>query len=287
VTDVISPDIAVTPACGVSFPYSLAAGGTLECTYASDLPDATDRVNTATVAMPNKSYPATADIKFGAPTTEIDECINVTDDKYGALGTICANELPKTFKYSLTIGPYQVCGQYEFKNIASFVTNDTGAEGSASWTVLIDVPCLGCTYTQGYWKTHSSYGPAAHPDDGWYLVDFDGDGNFEGPDEMIFDSGMKAIDVFNMAPKGGNAWFILAHQWMAAKLNQASGAASVGGDWLADAEELLDKWDGDGVSEPLIPKDDPDRAIAIEIAGHLADYNEGTIGPGHCGDETF
>ena len=26
----------------------------------------------------------------------------------------------------------------------------------------------GCTLTQGYWKTHSIYGPAAHPDDTWY-----------------------------------------------------------------------------------------------------------------------
>ena len=54
-------------------------------------------------------------------------------------------------------------------NIASFVTNDTGATGSDSWTVFIDVLCPGCTYTQGYWKTHSRYGPAPY-DTTWAKV---------------------------------------------------------------------------------------------------------------------
>jgi hypothetical protein len=154
-----------------------------------------------------------------------------------------------------------------------------------------NAPPGGCTYTQGYWKTHSIYGPAAHPDDGWYLVDFDGDGIFEGPDEMIFDTGRSAIDLWNEPAKGGNAWFILFYQWAAAKLNLASGAGSTPGlsGWLADGAALLDMYDQTVEPKhgytPWIPE--PDRAIAVEIAGYLADYNEGTIGPGHCDDETF
>ena len=42
--------------CGVGFPYSLAAGGTLVCTYGASLPDASDRVNTATATLQNYAY---------------------------------------------------------------------------------------------------------------------------------------------------------------------------------------------------------------------------------------
>ena len=49
VSDVISPAIAASVSCGVSFPYTLANGATLNCTYSASLPDAADRVNTVTV----------------------------------------------------------------------------------------------------------------------------------------------------------------------------------------------------------------------------------------------
>src|SRR5690606_4961440 len=47
VADVISTDIAAVVTCGVTFPYTLAAGETLECSYSAELPDDTDRTNTA------------------------------------------------------------------------------------------------------------------------------------------------------------------------------------------------------------------------------------------------
>ena len=49
VTDVVSPDIAATVDCGVTFPYILDAGDSLVCDYSADLPDGADRTNTATV----------------------------------------------------------------------------------------------------------------------------------------------------------------------------------------------------------------------------------------------
>jgi len=74
----------------------------------------------------------------------------------------------KTFNYSLTVGPYEDCGTYEFTNTASFTTNDTGTTGSDSWTIDVNVRCAGdCTLTYGYWKTHSKYGPATPPDATW------------------------------------------------------------------------------------------------------------------------
>ena len=53
------------------------------------------------------------------------------------------------------------CGDHTFDNTASFETTDTGATGEDSWQVIVTVACpTGCTLTQGYWKTHSEYGPA-------------------------------------------------------------------------------------------------------------------------------
>jgi len=143
----------------------------------------------------------------------------------------------------------------------------------------------GCTLTQGYWKTHSEYGPAAHPDDTWDLLP-------DGPDTLFFDSGDTWYEVFWTNPKGGNAWYILAHQYMAAQLNLLNGAGMVPGlaDALADAEVLLDYYD----TQKNIPKnadnvltDAKDRAEAIAIADFLASYNEGFEGVPHCGEPGF
>jgi hypothetical protein len=149
--------------------------------------------------------------------------------------------------------------------------------------------------TQGYWKTHSFEGPAPYDAEGWgNLGDVDGDGIEEEEDEAFFDSGMTWYEVFWTSPKGGNAWYILAHQYMAAVLNLANGAGNPAGlaQALADAETLLDHYDG----QKNIPKNadavlvigTKDRAEAIAIAGFLASYNEGTLpGTSHCGEENF
>ena len=136
----------------------------------------------------------------------------------------------------------------------------------------------GCTLTQGYWKTHSSYGPAAHPDDTWDLLS-------DGPDTPFFDSTRTWYQVFWTSPKGGNAWLILAHQYMAAQLNLLNGSGTVTGlaSALSQAEAILDAWD----TQMKIPKNSPDRATAITLAGFLASYNEGFEGVPHCGEDGF
>ena len=49
-------------------------------------------------------------------------------------------------------------------------------------TIHVDVHCeTGCTLTQGYWKTHSTYGPASKPDATWNLLP----GGL-GPDTVFF-----------------------------------------------------------------------------------------------------
>ncbi|MDQ2636257.1 MAG: hypothetical protein M3Y83_05185 [Actinomycetota bacterium] len=143
----------------------------------------------------------------------------------------------------------------------------------------------GCTLTQGYWKTHSVYGPAAHPDDTWNLITAATTGGSfgTGPDSEFFDSGDTWLEVFRTSPKGGNAWYILAHQYMAAVLNQLNGAGGDLGTTLTAAASLLDQYD----NQKNFGKKDPNRDLAIELAGVLAQYNEGNAGIPHCGEEGF
>jgi hypothetical protein len=291
VADVLPGATNLNVNCGVAFPYTLPAGQTLQCSYSADLPDASGRTNTATATLQNYDYDhlenatpsGTTDFSgskafdFSSATiTHVDKCIDVSDTYAGALGTVCygVDTLPKTFTYSRLIGPYDVCGDYTVENTASFVTNDTGTTDSDSWTVNVHVPCVGgCTLTQGYWKTHSEYGPAPY-DDTWAMLS-------NGADTPFFGTGLSYYEVLWTVPKGGNAYFILAHQYIAAKLNFLNGAdPTAAQDAFYQAEALLIQYQGD----LSIPKRGGDRALAIELYGLLDDYNNGFIGPGHCSE---
>ena len=69
VSDEISGDISATLDCGVTFPYTLAAGATLSCTYGASLPDGADRTNTVTVTTTEgpQGGTATAPVSFAVP----------------------------------------------------------------------------------------------------------------------------------------------------------------------------------------------------------------------------
>jgi hypothetical protein len=195
VTDVISKlgeaDIDADVDCGVTFPYELASGGTLECTYEADLPDAETRLNTATVTTsgPVAGGDATADVEFGDPTNEIDECIDVKDvlEINGVevpeddLGTVCApDDLDADgeykFEYTRTFGaggdfPLE-CEWNTVDNVASFITNDTGTTGEDDAGFEIFVICEvgeeGCT--PGYWRNHHESWVGYSPTDPFFSV---------------------------------------------------------------------------------------------------------------------
>lgn len=120
----------------------------------------------------------------------------------------------------------------------------------------------GCTYTQGYWKNH--------PDD-WPT------------DQLSLYSMHEAMLILWTPPKKGNAYLILAHQYIAAELNMINGASvpeAVDEAW-SDAQELLAAYAAEG----SIPKKTSDRDDAIDLATLLDAYNNGVIGPGHCDDD--
>ncbi len=140
------------------------------------------------------------------------------------------------------------------------------------------VPCDdggGCTVTPGYWKTRSKYGPAPY-DDTWTSI-----GSGVGSDTPFFLSGDSYFDVLWTVPKGGNAYYILAHAFIAAELNvaaEASMPADVESAWY-QAKEYFGKYEPE---DQEIGKKGFLRPEMIMLAEILDDYNNGITGPGHC-----
>lgn len=130
----------------------------------------------------------------------------------------------------------------------------------------------GCTLTQGYWKTHSARGPAPY-DNAWLNI------GPKGADELFFASGKTWYQVFWTPPKGGNANYQLAHQYMAAKLNILAGASTTP---AVDAAIS----GAEGYFPTVTNLDNkPTGSLKNKLQGWadtLDDYNNGLIGPGHC-----
>jgi len=301
VTDVVSGPVAASVDCGsATFPYSLAAGGTLSCTYSADLPDASSRTNTATATLQNHSYDyqgsptasgatdfsGSAAVSFADATiNEVDECIDASDTLQGSFGAVCAgaDTPPKTFSYSRTVGPYSTCGDYTVDNTASYTANDTGATGSDGWTVNVHVPCSGCTLTIGYWKNHAGFGP--QPDMVTPLL----------PVWLGTSGGAKSIQVTTAAQAVGLLSFTgsnnvfdasnginkLYAQLLAAKLNIANGAdGSAVTSTIAAADAFLannnsTNWSGLSKAQ---------KAQVLAWMTTLDNYNNGLTGPGHCSE---
>jgi hypothetical protein len=273
VSDVLSDGTAAGVDCGVAFPHALAGGAALECAYTASPGSAAAESNTATVSSALGEFTASAAVAWSA--AEVDECIDVTDSAAGFLGTVCAGAAPATFSYARTIGPYTAkdCGQHLVKNVASFAANDTGAAGSDAWDVSVTVPCAGgCTLTQGYWKTHSEFGPAPY-DATWAQLP-------NGASTPFYLSGQSYHQVLWAAPRG-NAYYNLAHQYIAAQLNFLNSADPSAAQAAFDsATALLQAYTPAQIG--ALRGNSAIRAQFTSLAGTLDAYNNGQIGPGHC-----
>ncbi len=198
-------------------------------------------------------------------SSPVNDTINVTDTNgmswmFGASGS---RSYTRTFTCDEDAGTHD--------NTATIV--ETGQSASASVNVTCTPPPpAGCTYTQGYWKTHSTYGPASKPDPTWNLIG--------GPDTVFFSSGKSWYQLFWTAPTKGNAYIILAHQYMAARLNVLDGAATTPAvdAALAWATTFFSTYTPSSTLSKTL------REQAIAYADLLDDYNNGDIGPGHCDD---
>lgn len=308
-SDVLTGPVSGTVDCGSAFPITVAkAGGELKCTYSVSPSDATGGTNKATATLENHSYASdgtsevsgssdydgSASVAFSStPTEETDECVNVTDLLQQAgvdvgsknFGTYCANQpLPKTFSYKYSFGPNGipvVCGDNLFDNTAKLTTNDTKTEKTDDEFVKISVQCVeGCTLTLGYWKTHNnsfSGGASKKADPTWNLLP----GGL-AENTIFFLSGQTWFEVFWTKPQG-NAYYILADQYMAAVLNGLAGAdQSTITTALAQAKTLFETYTPSAVANLKGPSGNGVRQQFLDLANTLDQYNQGVIGPGHC-----
>lgn len=282
-------------------------GKSASCSYSATLDNGDNRTNTATVAQQLYSYDsdgkatateaksyASAGVPFGFADDKsikntVDKCADVTDDKYGSLGNVCANQvpMPRVFTYTMTVGAYATCGTYQVDNTASITAVDTKSRKDARVSVPVNVPCLGCTLTQGYWKTHSEYGKAPY-DATWKLV-LDADdltkGITKGADKPFLSQASKKgqtwYEVFWTAPKG-DPYRQLATQWMAAYLNTlgSDGVTPTGtvATALTEGRKLLELY-----APGQVPSDM--KKAFSDYHSTLAQFNEGKLGPGHCSED--
>ena len=142
VTDAVDNGGVCTVANGTGITVPADGSVTLgySCAYAS-APSPTGGVNTATATWDTSAFPAphgsatgTAGFTFGAPTTELDKTVTVTDTFNGstsALGTV-AYPGPGTFAYPRTVN-VPTAGCVTYPNTATLV--ETGQTATASVTV--------------------------------------------------------------------------------------------------------------------------------------------------------
>jgi len=165
------------------------------------------------------------------------------------------------------------------RNVAEVtITNHSGYPGQAfgpnpkaDWEGGFPPPAcrenLGCTYTQGYWKNHATNWPTGYE-----------------PSALFYSSGQTWLQVLWTEPKGGNAYYILAHQYIAAVLNKANGAYVP-----AEIQSILNSaanWFS--TSNPSSCAEKGSCQPQKNWAAVLDAYNRGEYpgGPPHCGDGT-
>lgn len=163
------------------------------------------------------------------------------------------------------------CGeQYAFRSFAH-ATSTTNRSAWSNTTVCSTMSCTaddGCTYTQGYWKTHGPV-PTGNNANEWPVT------GLTLGSVSYTDFELQAI--FN-TPAGGNGLVSLAHQLMAAKLNVANGADDTA---IAAAIASADALIGSLVVPP-VGSGSLAPGVTSALTATLTAYNEGATGPGHC-----
>jgi len=151
--------------------------------------------------------------------------------------------------------------QYVFRIRADNVSGGAPSPFTETMSVSSSSLAPNCTYSQGHWKTHTELWPVGNMTLGTV--------SYNAADLLL---------IFQQ-PAQGNKLTSLAHQLIAAKLSLANGAnpSSVAAT-MAAADALI----GALVVRPLGNGSLPANP-ATGYANTLDDFNNGLIGPGHCG----
>ena len=192
-----------------------------------------------------------------------------------------------SFQYSCLSAPLQ---DYIRNSVVVTILNHSGSVGTptgpnpkATWTGGDPPACTvscGCTYTQGYW--------GSKPNVVW-PAPYDRNAQF-------FLSGMTWQQILDEPNAGGNGYFILAKQYIAAVLNQANGACVPSGvqdtlnlatDWLnANTQGTPRIGNGPGAIPATGCYVGGSCGLQKDWGAILDDYNNGVYpgSPGHCAE---
>jgi hypothetical protein len=164
--------------------------------------------------------------------------------------------------------------------IAACTTLDPG-EYDPTWDCgLYLMEQDGCTLTIGFWKTHCGFGPQANVLSQYLPIWL---GDMGGSASILVSDSTIAHDILMRNVYGNNSNGItkLYAQLLGAKLNIAAGADPTDvAATIAAADAFLaiyDYTDWGSLSKPT-------QRMVIGWMSDLDDYNNGDIGPGHCGD---
>jgi len=124
-----------------------------------------------------------------------------------------------------------------------------------------------CTFTQGYWKTHGPDGCRTGNNTNNWPASVLNSGLFIGNDPYTAD---QLCTILNTSAQGGTN-YALAHQLIAALINQANGAD------VSSVQACIDVAQNYFKTHTLGAKND-----GTENTQCLDDFNQGTTGPGHC-----
>ena len=164
-------------------------------------------------------------------------------------------------------------GKYIFRGYNNATTTLPRSVYSEGWECQT-LPCppeeRGCTYTQGFWKTHGPAGCVKGNNENEWPVTSLVLGTVTYTDAQL-------CSIMNQSV-GGNGLISLAHQLIAAKLNVANGSSSGSiSSTITAADALIG-----GLVVPPVGTGWLSPSVTGSLTEKLTQYNEGKIGPGHC-----
>ncbi|MBN2328273.1 MAG: hypothetical protein JXR73_14085 [Candidatus Omnitrophica bacterium] len=321
--DLYPGNVILTPE--PELPISLNPGDTIAFGYEygeESLLEPVDTENTACITIQNYLYTVDNDpepivgnlnpvtfcgsavVDFPDDPVEIYESAEIEDSMFTLdPSTLSEGDL---FEYIATFGPFvdpDDCGLQLVSNVTSLTQIDLEdiiddeypsplmPPKTDAVEFYFNVLCdTGCTLTQGYWKTHTGKdGPRR--DATWDLIEPDGE------DSPFYLSGKTYYQVMWFKHRG-DPYYKLAVQFIAAQLNFLGYS-----DWAYSPLEVQQAFDS---AEAFFMNEAPKTTNVVVIKGgkHKKDafadysnydllnwanildmYNNGMIGPGHCGDD--
>lgn len=163
---------------------------------------------------------------------------------------------------------------YDLTNTATITENDSGTTHSDGTSVAIyTCPCGGrCTLTIGYWKTHAGFTGRNPNRVSQYLPISLG--------STTVNTATEAVNILSFQGQASNGINKLMAQLLGAKLNIANGAdGSAVADTIAAADAFLTTYHPSDWSTLTKAQ----QKQVLQWMTTLDNYNNGLIGPGHCG----